>query len=718
MKRLFGVLNLILCLELIIGPNFPGMRIFSVEVAKAETCPSGLVFDSTLNRCITSDQQATLMNATASCNGDQECYKRLAEEELKKGEDEGKIEDAVKNKSGLINSGLKAAAVALPLIIAAKSLMGSTKCLSTGKIAMAAGGVALFVGDMMANKKHKSCLKKIEDEWEKKKTAADGKTSSGISKVNTAGAQSEAFEMLAKKEECMQSAAKMKAGFYAASTAAFAATAVMAVMEILKEKSLFTAATQAETAQATACAGPQAATLCAPATTTATNARAAQVAYTKQITCEAPAASMIENNFNQSNDFELYAASHNIDSSIFEGYDNFYRRLPSDGFNFPLKNEFEANTASLIINKIISEFSIQSAHASFAVGTLLVRPEPRGVASGVLAAWSLTMMTHANKQARVAKNRAEFLRNLKKEFDEANGAISCTEEERSTTANANCYCYTESGQRNSARSNSQICQQLWSGKNLGTPGSFAAQDFSTQRVCIAANGSPDENCACKQSKNCLSAIPGTSGSLGIGAISVASNGLQPLSDLTNGQIGAGNINGSAAGNLAARLLDEKNKLASKAKLDSKKQSNLSKQIEGALITSAAGQPSPIQDSAPLPFNMSPSAAAEALEKELGSERSFERIGGPPALAQPGDSSPGDEQGFSLGTSEEPVATTETQVAEAMTQNLDYGQNDITKSDSNIFNILSNRYQRSGMRRLFDENNNSKPEPAARSDIAP
>src|SRR6476646_1541512 len=75
MKRLFGIMNIILCLELIIGPHTPGIKKFYQAHADDTTCPAGLTFDSTLNRCITSDQQATIMNATKSCNGDKECYK-------------------------------------------------------------------------------------------------------------------------------------------------------------------------------------------------------------------------------------------------------------------------------------------------------------------------------------------------------------------------------------------------------------------------------------------------------------------------------------------------------------------------------------------------------------------------------------------------------------------------------------------------------------------
>lgn len=754
MKRLFGIMNLILCLELIIGPNFPGVRIISEAKADDTTCPSGLVYDSTLNRCITSEQNAMLMNATASCNGDKECYKRLAEEELKKGEQEGKIEAAIKDKSGLFNTGLKAAAVAVPLIIGAKALMGPNKCLSTGKIAMVAGGLALFVGDMLANKKHKSCLQKIRDDWEKKKAATTEQTSAGNTKVSMSQDQSEAFEMLAKSEECMQSAAKMKAGFNAAAAAAFAATAVMSVMEIFGEKSRIAKEASTLKAMTAACTSVPAAAACPELTTAHTTAAADLTAYQAKINCtaETPAAPTGTTFFPTPNSSKEFLVSKNIlnftkDVASFLMYAERLNGNVADNFSSPSIDEYEKYVsdfkevnndknflASLkqVANTLYQEIiPIKNASAQAAptppvtqgqpsmVTKFLTRPEPRAVISGVLSAWAVTMMMHANKQAKVAKNRAEFLRKLKDSFNEANGAISCTAEERNLSANANCYCYTDNGQRNSARGSSQVCQALWSGQTPGASGSYSSTDFSTQKVCIASNGAVDEACSCRASKSCSSTLSGTGSSLGLSSLSGATNGLQPMSQITTGQLGAGSLNGAATLNAAASLLDTKKKLETQLKDPNivAKNAKIASQFEGALIAAAGGATAPDIGSS-LPMNMTPTQAAQALEKELSNaDRSFEQVSGSPALATPGNATPGESVDFSLGTEQPAAATTESQLAEVMAQDLNYGQNDITKSDSNIFKILSNRYQRSGMRRLFDEEGKTKAEEANKNDIS-
>lgn len=689
MKKLFAILNLLICFELVVGPNFPGLKIFSAGVARADDCPAGLTFDSTLNRCITSDQQAELINATSSCNGDKECYKRIAEEKLKEGEAEGKIAEEVKNKGGLVSGLGKVLAVGVALNIAAFNLTKAV-CMNPSGAAMTAGAIAFVLGDMMANKKHKSCLKKIRDDWEKNKAATTEKTSSGITKVSMSQDQSEAFEMLAKSEECMKSSAKMKSGFYAAATLAYTASGVMAIMEMTNPtgfagKCIF-GATESHDLMDFKYAGN----------------------INHNISTSPDLAKLIANSYD-SRPGRTSCATVDEYESLRSAFDKTEMNTQPDLLGY----------LKLAMTGIKNEFVLMNdAEAVIGVAALNT-PMARAAISGVLAGMSAMMWMHANKQARIAGNRAEYLRKLKQDFNDSLGAISCSAEERNLPSNANCYCYTEGGQRNSARGNSQVCQQLWSGQSIAKAGDYNTLDFSNQKVCISSSGSADETCACKASKSCLNAIPSVSGNLGVGAISVASNGLKPVNDLANGNVGAGNINGAAILQGAARLLDKKNELAKKAGIDPKKSEKLARDFEKDIMTSAGGATLPSRSASNLPLNMSPSDAARALEKELNNEgRSFENIGGAPALAQPGSKAVEDDGGFKFENPEQPAGPTDAdKLAEVMKEDYNYNNNDITKSDSNIFNILSNRYQRSGMRRLFDENGKAAPDAAAKSDIA-
>ena len=701
MKRLFGLINLLLCLELIIGPHFPGARIFTSEVAKAQTCPSGLVFDSTLNRCITSDQNAALINATSSCNGDKECYKRIAEEQFKKAEEEGKIVEAVKNKGGLVGTAATIGSIAGPLT-AVLGMVGRGKSTSPSGIAMVAGGLAFFVGNIMSNKKHKSCLKKIKEDWEKNKAATTDKTSSGISKVSMSQDQSQAFEMMAKAEDCMKSSAKMKAGFFAAATLAYAASGVLAIVG------------QANPAEQTPLVpGPD---FPLGGDAVLVMAKPADPKIIAQLFYN------IEKSENLGSLLSNVATLDNLEKkscTLFIENELILDDLkPKDDFS----DEVVVSFFKDIFRGLKSEFTfLQQAHASPLSGILAKAQTPTGraIIAGILAGLTAMMWMHANKQAKVAGERAEFLRNMKKDFDEANGAISCTAEERTISANANCYCYTESGERNQDRANSQVCQQLFTGKTLARAGDPNPLDFSRQRVCIASNGSADESCACKNTRSCLNAVPSMGqGNLGVGAISVVSNGMQPLNDLVNGNIGAGSINGAAVMSAAARLLDKKNELAKKSKLDPKQAAKVAKDFQNAIVTAGTGTSSPFASApTPLPTNMSAADAMIEIEKQLGTGRNFEQVNGSPALAQPGSGNPSNDPGFSLGTEEPTGISQETQLAEVMKQDLNYNEADVTRSDSNIFQILTNRYQRSGMKRLFDESEKASPEPANKNDIS-
>ena len=58
MQRILKLTSLLLCFELILGPVAPGFSF--VSNAMAQDCPSGTQFDSTLNRCITTEQMANI----------------------------------------------------------------------------------------------------------------------------------------------------------------------------------------------------------------------------------------------------------------------------------------------------------------------------------------------------------------------------------------------------------------------------------------------------------------------------------------------------------------------------------------------------------------------------------------------------------------------------------------------------------------------------------
>ncbi len=116
--------------------------------------------------------------------------------------------------------------------------------------------------------------------------------------------------------------------------------------------------------------------------------------------------------------------------------------------------------------------------------------------------------------------------------------------------------------------------------------------------------------------------------------------------------------------------------------------------------------------------MNPKDAVKALEKEVQDDGTPDvGVAGVGGAVSPGDS-PAEAQP-EFGMTEEQLAAQETEIAEVMGKEIDMGNNDINSgSNTNIFDVLSNRYQRSGMRRLFDEKGETKADAPEKSDIAP
>ncbi len=724
---MFSLLNLILCFELIVGPHIPGSQIFTMDIAKAETCPPGLVFDSVLNRCITSDQNAQLMAATSSCSGDKECYKRLAEEELKKGEEEDKIEEAIKEKSGLFNKSMKIAAIVGPLTLGVLMLVKKKTTNTCSKISMygmIGASVALLAGNLLADSGHRKRLEKIREDWDKKKDTIEGKTEG----------QSEAFEMLAKQEDSMAKAAKQKGTFYTIALAAFAASAVAAVIEMASIDG--------------GICPPDGVTLKWPSD---------DIDYVRELMTMKEKKIAIHNMV-QAKSFVDYLVLQDEVNSINKNSSSFslhkYNQLENDFVGHPLQQKSLWKSVAAVLQDLSSSINfIPEAHAQAPIpegievitisarrvpmqqeipvtresistemptntGTaekkpFYANPKVRAAVSGVLAGWSGMMMAHANKQARVSENRANFLRKIKKNFVDAQGAISCSQEERNLSTNANCYCYTDDGKRNQARQNSSICKGLFNSQILHGSNSYDNGLFA-QKVCVTKAGSIDEKCSCRASKSCGTSIGGMSAGFSPSALNIVGNGLRPANDFMNGNLAAAEIDSASATSGAIRALDAKKALVNKLPknkqkelrdITSKEEQNL---IEGGKSISALPMAS---NNSPLP--LTPSEAARELEKEIRGARKFEAASSSTAIATPGN----DGSEFSLSNEASVAPTTDQKLAEVMTQYLNYGQNDITKSDTNIFNILSNRYQRSGMRRLFDEDGKASPEAANKTDIS-
>jgi hypothetical protein len=297
---------------------------------------------------------------------------------------------------------------------------------------------------------------------------------------------------------------------------------------------------------------------------------------------------------------------------------------------------------------------------------LLLMPTSRAVISGVFSAWAGTMAMHAAKQAKVSKNRAEFLRKMKDEFNVAKGAIAVG----------------SSG----------------SGAAAAKSGQFKMLDGSTvatRPTCISRSGDPDESCNCRKANTCLSS--GLSGIKGLSPLtmSVLSSGLTPVDQAGNGSLAEGSVSASGATANAIRLLQAAKKLAASTPQGielSKKNDELAIQVSNDMMKATAGISTPaLANSSALPISLQ--TASQSLDKEIKSSQGATATDA--SVASATTSAPSQ-------SSLEAALSAESQVSEAMKQDLDYGQNDVhADPQKNIFEVITNRYQQSGKRRLLE-----------------
>ncbi len=342
----------------------------------------------------------------------------------------------------------------------------------------------------------------------------------------------------------------------------------------------------------------------------------------------------------------------------------------------------------------------------------LYSPITRIAFGGVLGGLTLAMRSNMKRQKEAAEERSKKLLELKADFNNTQGMKICTPNERNDQKQPGCYCYTSEGARNTNRSNSTICQNLWNSLNMSNMSYLTGSD-SGLTTCITQNNQLDESCSCRKSNTCLKASGFNISGISLGTLSSLNGGLSPLNTVANGN--AGQLNEDAVLNSAMKLREAGEKLLKDKSLAAEKKAIdvASKDLNAFVNKNGGTIPSPSSRSTPTSLaNFDAKAALEEIKKEVESS---------PTISGPGMSGGGFDTGsqepsLEFGLTEDEAAIQEEQVAEVLKQDMDLGNNDISGSTTNLFEVLSHRYQRSGMRRLFDTEGKTEAEKPAATDI--
>jgi hypothetical protein len=764
MRTLTKLFTFLLCLELIVGPINPHLSLLG-QSAHAGSCETGFEWNGTLNRCVTTAQAAEIMNATASCaSDDTECYKTNAQNAFQDKVNKGEAPKRKENSQFMSTVG-QAAAIAVPLAMAVGGMNNAnSSCAAYSFYAMVAGSAALVIGDNLANFQHAKRLKKIKKSWGEIVNPEGAQGDKDKEREISIEAQSMAFEKLAEAEDSMVKAAKMKKNFFMIATLAYTVSAGIAIFEGIQEGWDYTAAAK---------------NTCATASNYNNEKKSLYVEYSKGRSDEVFTLSrQFQYNIRSSNSLASFltnqmASSLTHSSPSIETYEHFEKSLNSSSQEeIALFETFKTISIEVLaqLNPVPSAYAVEEnanaetqvdggagggnteasgtanvesnaakaykedeskginwvglglgaaagVAAGMMIGDKIVRPWQRAAFSGVLAGWTLIMANHAGSQAEASQKRADLLRQMKAEFASAAGAIyACKSEDRNDPSKPNCFCYTSENKRNPNRAGSPTCLKLWAGKDIKATNYLSGNDGNS-KICINNQRKADPTCACKKTKSCMKvSINGLKG-LNPGSFSMLSQSLDPLNKVASGSVDAANIDSAALENQAARTrkLVEKMENSKAAKDFKKKKDKLAKDIQKGMMKASAGiSPNSIlgSNSSGMPSN--PGEAAKMLEKEVAASEAPQSINNNNTIAAPTQEKMPD---LEFGLSEDQAALQEGQIAEVMQQDLDYGGNDINQgSTANIFEVLSSRYQRSGMRRLFDEKGTTQADKPAESDI--
>lgn len=293
---------------------------------------------------------------------------------------------------------------------------------------------------------------------------------------------------------------------------------------------------------------------------------------------------------------------------------------------------------------------------------------------------------------------------------------------RELLAEPNCYCYNEDGTQNSTRTNSQTCKDLWAKnqyKLSATAGDYGGVSKFVDPVgCLNVNGAFDVNCNCKKlvdakgNNACVQSSSITIPNNSFGASLFANTGVKDTMALaansSNGNPNFAAFNTGVLGlkaiqakqfnaNLLRTISSSSNPNGGFKKVD--EQNVL--QLARAAIGNKAMDAAIANSKSALDIGNSGAAAANSspLLKSAAAKAGIAFTGGNGLQNKKVNAKEGMNLNFGgEGASGAP----QTQNFPEKDKNYNYKNSDISKNTgASIFELISNRYIQSGLKRLFE-----------------
>ncbi|OFZ74077.1 MAG: hypothetical protein A2451_07450 [Bdellovibrionales bacterium RIFOXYC2_FULL_39_8] len=341
-------------------------------------------------------------------------------------------------------------------------------------------------------------------------------------------------------------------------------------------------------------------------------------------------------------------------------------------------------------------------------------------ASGMAAAISMKLGLDYSKQSEEAKKNAD---DIQKIIDNFTDSISefCPQGRDSLTQ-PKCYCYNTDGSRNENRSNSQTCQTLWAANETNIfkeAGDYSKIASVASLGCVTQNGDFDQNCDCKKFANASgenacykskyfgSNLGNLGSQLSLPAIGQGINalaqgdysGAQGLANTNNANLAVKNQK------IARQMLDQLNAKNKKPlRIDAKMADDLVRSVaSNKALNTGRGLLGEGLDTLNNPGSAAPATGAEQIKEAINKagldkpQVDFQKD------EDSGKTKGSDDYNLNFKGDEQSNSTTTPSVQNFMNKQYDFKDNDINrKSSESIWNIISNRYTQSGLRRLFNE----------------
>jgi hypothetical protein len=677
-----------LCLTLFFG-LIPTLQ---AEDDTENECTEGMYFNASLGRCVMNTSTTETKTNAQNCEGLEgdefkKCFQDNVDNEVTDLEDKGKIDKASDPKQKIFIPAVVTLGSAYYLFMNKEAL---ESCGSTSVWLMLGGGVSSLLGEVLAQNKYKKKLKSMNSTFQERLKEKSIKEEENIEIVSTN--QVAAFDYQIEQEEARAKAHKSRKSTYNLAFGLYTAATVAAIYEGF---------TNGWTVSQ--CSG-----------STSYNMNFTPIRNSNRLVV-LTASPKIFGKYYYLEDFSPRDILEIVYRETLGGLvvSNVYaeeKASTSDILTALTGKKAATKVTTDVTKDVLTEKAKTSSEFLKGMDEIAGSPAFRAALSGVLAGYSKSVAKKAGKLHKQAQDRAEAIKKIKEDFV-ANGGAGfgqCTIAERKLPSKPSCYCYIADGSRDPSKAESPTCMAAFGAIGIGEISAsdydmiYGGGDYGAQG-CISKPTDGVEACDCK-----TMACGGLSGELklgDLGSMTGVPSMIKTTKAFTDGNLKTDNLKSTDTNKAAARLNrridnlrkkpDTKKEMAKIDKLGLKMKKSFGNSIRkaaasGGLGSSMAGagfgSSPPVKSAADVVRN-----AKANLQKSFKSNSVSRRSGGSRKKSSMGD--------FDFGGGKGGIQIDDNGIEDIMAKN--FNINDISdNTEANIFAIINNRYQSSGIKRLF------------------